>query len=182
MLRNFAAGEVARSALDCGSGSYRFSILDLTCVPREKAVAAATAVQSLRHTPTLLRLGLSLVLVALLSAWSPLARADNSDSEPAQLSKARSDLYLKATRVPVADFADDINQLAVRSETCRAQHGSKACGLPEKALSSDQLEDRFAYYVKQPVESHAKAKSAKIARRNWVGTEPAEPDSNQPEK
>jgi hypothetical protein len=82
--------------------------------------------------------------------------------------------------MPVADFADDINQLAVLSETCRAQHGSKACGLPEKALHSDQLEDRFAYYVKQPVESHAKAKSAKIDRRNWAGSEPsAPPDQKQ---
>jgi len=117
---------------------------------------------------------------ALLLATPLTIRAQGADSQPEQLSKTRSDLYLRATRMPVADFADDINQLAVLSETCRAAHGAKACGLPEKALDSSRLEDRFAYYVKQPVEAHAKARSAKIDRRNWVGSESsAPPQRNQ---
>jgi len=124
--------------------------------------------------------GASMALGAILLAWAPAVRAENADSQPEHLSKIRSDLYLKATRVPIADFADDINQLAVLSETCRAAHGSKACGLADKALDSSKLEDRYAYYVKQPVEAHTKAKSAKIDRRNWVGSEtPPPPEHNQ---
>jgi len=112
------------------------------------------------------------VVCACLLALAPAARAEGDDAGPEQLQKQRSDLYLSATRVPLADMADDLDQFAVASETCRAEHGSKACGLPDKALESDKLEDRYAYYVKRPVEANAKARSLKIDRRNW-----AEPDS-----
>ncbi len=116
---------------------------------------------------------------AFLLVLVPDARGENGDAEPEQLVKLRSDLYLRATRVPVADFADDVNQLGVSSETCRARHGSKACGLPDKALESSRLEDRFNYYVKGPVEAQAKVRSAKIDRRNWVGSEtPNQPEAN----
>ena len=129
VLKNSVAQRWAHFALLCGSVLAPAAEERKRCVP-------------LRY--------LLLALAACLLASAPIARAENADSDPAQLSKTRSDLYLKATRMQVADFADDINQLAVQSETCRAQHGSKACGLPEKALSSDKIEDRYAYYVKQP--------------------------------
>src|SRR5450755_474385 len=92
---------------------------------------------------------------ALLLALVPLARAQSVDFDPAALSKQRSAILLKATHAPIADLESDVNHLAVLSETCRAESGAKACGLSDKPLESTNLEDRYAYYVRRPVEIHA---------------------------
>jgi hypothetical protein len=63
-----------------------------------------------------------------------------------------------------------VNHLGILSETCRIQHGSKACGLPERPLDSSKLEDRYAYYVRGPVEAHSKDQKMKIDRQHWVGS------------
>ena len=107
---------------------------------------------------------------ALLLTLAPAARAQTDDSKPEGLGKQRTDLYLRATHAPLADLENDVNHIAVLSETCRIKYGSAACGLPDKALESDKLEERYAYYVKQPVEAHAKAHPVKIDRRNWAGS------------
>jgi hypothetical protein len=107
---------------------------------------------------------------ALFLALAPASLAQSDDSQPEQLSKLRTDLYLRATRAALADLESDVNHVAVLSETCRADNGSKACGLPDKALESEKLEERYAYYVKRPVEAHPKGHGARIDRRNWVGS------------
>lgn len=107
---------------------------------------------------------------AVLMAVAPATWAQADSSKPDELSKQRSDLYLRAVRAPLADLGNDVNHVAVVSETCRIKYGSAACGLPDKALESDKLEERYAYYVKGPVESHAKAHPVKVDRRNWAGS------------
>jgi hypothetical protein len=104
---------------------------------------------------------------ALLLTLAPMARAQSVDFDPAALTKQRSAILLKAAHAPTADLENDVNHLAVLSETCRAQSGAKACGLSDKPLGSDKLEDRYAYYVRQPVEAHASGRQAKIDRHNW---------------
>jgi hypothetical protein len=104
---------------------------------------------------------------ALLLALVPLARAQSVDFDPAALSKQRSAILLKATHAPIADLENDVNHLAVLSETCRAASGAKACGLSDKPLESNTLDDRYAYYVRRPVEAHSSGRQAKIDRHNW---------------
>jgi hypothetical protein len=106
---------------------------------------------------------------ALVLALAASSRAQSADSQPAALSKQRAALYLAATRTPLADLENDVNHLALRSESCRIEYGSQACGLPDKPLESSKLEDRYAYYVKQPVEALSKLQGVKISRRNWAG-------------
>ena len=81
--------------------------------------------------------------------------------------KQRAAILLKATHAPITDLENDVNHLAVLSETCRAESGAKACGLSDKPLGSDKLDDRYAYYVRRPVEAHASGRQAKIDRHNW---------------
>ena len=104
---------------------------------------------------------------ALLLALAPVARAQSVDFDPAALAKQRSALILKATHAPIANLENDLNHLAVLSETCRAESGAKACGLSDKPLESGKLEDRYAYYVRVPAEAHAIKRQAKIDRHNW---------------
>ena len=113
---------------------------------------------------------------ALLLTLAPTGRAQTDDSKPEELGRQRSALYLRATHAPLADLGNDVNHIGVLSETCRVKYGSQACGLPDKALESDKLEERYAYYVKQPVEAHSKSHAVKIDRRNWAGSDaPAHP-------
>src|SRR5579872_3692795 len=104
---------------------------------------------------------------ALLLVLTPGARAQSVDFSPAALSKQRAALILKASHSPIADLENDVDHLAVLSETCRAESGAKACGLSEKPLESSTLEDRYAYYVRKPMEEHASGRLAKIDRHNW---------------
>ena len=105
--------------------------------------------------------------IALLLALAPIASAQSVDFDPAALAKKRSAIILKATHAPIADLENDVNHLAVLSETCRAESGAKVCGLSDKPLESSKLEDRYAYYVRKPVEAHASGRQAKIDRHNW---------------
>ena len=109
-------------------------------------------------------------LLLLVLTVAPGAWAQSDSSKPESLNKQRTDLYLHATRAPMANLEGDINHIAVLSETCRVKYGSAACGLGDKALESDKIDDRYAYYVKQPVEAHAKIHPARIDRRNWTGS------------
>jgi hypothetical protein len=105
--------------------------------------------------------------LALLLALVPKASAQSVDFSPAALSKQRSAVLLMATHTPIADLEGDVDHLAVLSETCRAESGAKACELSDKPLQSDSLDDRYAYYVRKPVEVHASAHQAKVDRHNW---------------
>jgi hypothetical protein len=107
---------------------------------------------------------------ALVLMVAPSSRAQSADAQPAALSKQRTALYLQATRAPLSDLESDVNHLARLSETCRIEYGGQACGLSDKPLESDKLEDRYAYYVRQPVEAHSKGQGVKIERRNWAGS------------
>jgi hypothetical protein len=104
---------------------------------------------------------------ALSLALAPIARAQSVDFDPAAVSKQRTAICLKATHAPLTDLEYDVNHLAVLSETCRAEYGTKACGLSDKPLESKTLEDRYAYYVRKPVEAHSSGRQAKIDRHNW---------------
>jgi hypothetical protein len=106
---------------------------------------------------------------ALVLALATPNRAQTADAQPEALSKQRAALYLQATRAPLADLESDVNHLAILSETCRVEHGAQACGLPDKPLESSKLDERYAYYVRRPVEAHSKGQGLKIDRRNWVG-------------
>ena len=106
---------------------------------------------------------------ALVLALAASSHAQSADFQPEALSKQRAALYLAATRTPLADLENDVNHLALRSESCRIEHGSQPCGLPDKPLESSKLEERYAYYVKQPVEAHSKGQGVKIDRRKWAG-------------
>lgn len=103
----------------------------------------------------------------LLLALAPSARAESVDFSPDSLSRQRAALILKATHTPMAELESDVDHLAVLSETCRAESGAKACGLSDKPLASSTLEDRYAYYVRIPVDVHASARQAKVDRHNW---------------
>jgi hypothetical protein len=105
---------------------------------------------------------------ALFLTLAPPSRAQSADAQPAALSKQRAALYLEATRAPLANLESDVNRLAILSETCRVEYGAQACGLPDKPLESGKLEERYAYYVKRPVEAHSKGQGLKINRRNWA--------------
>jgi len=107
---------------------------------------------------------------ALVLTLAPSSRAQNPDAQPAALSKLRAALYVQATRAPLTNLEGEVNHLAKLSETCRVEHGAQACGLSDKPLESGKLEDRYAYYVKQPVEVHSKTQGVKIQRRNWEGS------------
>jgi hypothetical protein len=104
---------------------------------------------------------------ALLLTLAPIARAQSVDFDPAALGKQRTAICLMATHAPITDLENDVNHLAVLSETCRAEYGGKACGLSDKPLESNTMEDRYAYYVKRPVEAHSSGRQAKIDRHNW---------------
>ena len=106
-------------------------------------------------------------VIVLLFAYAPIARGQSVDFSPAALGKQRAAILLKATHAPIADLENDVNHLAVLSETCRAESGAKACGLSDKPLESNTLDDRYAYYVRRPVEAHASGRQAKIDRHNW---------------
>ena len=112
---------------------------------------------------------------ALLLALAPIVRAQSVDFDPAALGKLRAAIILKATHAPIIDLESDVNHLAVLSETCRAEAGAKACGLSDKPLESNKLEDRYAYYVRKPVEAHASGRQAKIDRHNWEAPTSASP-------
>jgi hypothetical protein len=105
----------------------------------------------------------------LLLALAASSRAQSADSQPEALSKQRAALYLKATHSPLADLESEVNHLAIRSESCRIEYGSQACGLPDKPLESRKLEERYTYYVGHPVEAHSKVQGVKISRQNWAG-------------
>jgi hypothetical protein len=94
-------------------------------------------------------------------------QAESTDSQPDNISKERKALYLKAVHTPLAELEADLNHLAVASESCRAEHGAKACGLPDKALASDKLEERYDYYAKHPVESRLSGHAVRVEKRNW---------------
>lgn len=104
---------------------------------------------------------------ALFLPLGPWARAQDVDDAPAALNKMRAALCLKAGHAPLADLEGDLDHLAVLSESCRVERGARACGLAETALPSGKLEDRYAYYVRQPVEAHAAAKQVGVDKRNW---------------
>jgi hypothetical protein len=110
---------------------------------------------------------------ALVLTFAPSSRAESPDAQPAALSKQRATLYVQATHTPLANLESEVNHLAMLSETCRIEHGAQACGLSDKPLESSKLEDRYSYYVKQPVEAHTKTQGVKIQRRNWEGSSKA---------
>jgi len=120
-----------------------------------------------------MRPGMVLATFGLLMTLAPVTMAQTNDSKPEELGKQRSALYLKATQAPLENLSGDVNRIAVLSETCRVKYGSAPCGLPDKALESDKLEERYAYYVKQPIEAHTKTHAVKIDRRNWEGSDSA---------
>ena len=119
------------------------------------------------HIPALSTVIPLAVATTLLLTFGATAWAQSADSDPAALGKQRTAILLKASRTPIADLESDVNHVAVMSETCRAQSGAKACGLTDKPLESNNLEDRYAYYVRRPVEAHASGRQAKFDRHNW---------------
>ena len=107
---------------------------------------------------------------ALALASARAGRAQSADFDPPALSKQRTALCLAASRASLREMESDLDHLAVLSETCRVQYGAKECGLADKPLASDTLEERYAYYVRRPVEAHFGTPGVKIDRRNWEKT------------
>jgi len=117
--------------------------------------------------PAVSSYALRMAAVASLLMTHVSARAQSVDFDPAALGKQRATLCLKLGHTSLPELEGDLNHLAVLSETCRAQYGTKACGLPDKALSSEKLEERYAYYVRRPLEETLDGRGVKIDRRNW---------------
>jgi hypothetical protein len=111
---------------------------------------------------------------AFLLALVPMASAQNVDCSPATLSTQRAAIILKATHAPIADVENELNHLALLSERCRVESGAKACGLSDKPLESNSLDERYAYYVRQPMDAHASGHQAKVDKHNWAAP-PAPP-------
>ena len=111
---------------------------------------------------------------AFLLALVPMGRAPGVDCSPATLSTQRAAIILKATHAPIADVENDLNHLALLSERCRVESGAKACGLSDKPLESNSLDERYAYYVRQPMDAHASGHQAKVDKHNWAAP-PAPP-------
>ena len=116
----------------------------------------------------------AITAIALLLALVPMARAQNSDQSPATLSTERAAIILKATHAPIAGVENELNHLALLSERCRVESGAKACGLSDKPLESNSLDERYAYYVRQPMDEHASGHHAKVDKHNWAAP-PAPP-------
>jgi len=126
-----------------------------------------TRLEQIAHSPLSRNCFHLAAAAALLMVLAPTGRAQSVAFDPAAIAKQRAAITLKATHVPIADLENDLNHLAVLSETCRATSGAKACGLSDKPLESSKLEDRYAYYVRGPVEAHSSGRQAKIDRHNW---------------
>ena len=116
---------------------------------------------------------LTMTAVAAVLMTPIQERAQSIDFDPVALGKQRAALCLKAGHASLPELESDVNHLAVLSETCRSQYGTKACGLPDKPLSSEKLEERYAYYVRRPLEEHLNGRGVKIDRRNWGTDVPA---------
>lgn len=116
----------------------------------------------------------AIALVALLLALASVSHAQQQsvEFEPAALEKARAALLLKSSQSAPAELENDLNHLAVLSETCRVEFGAKACGLDQKPLGSDKLEERFSYYVRQPVQSRISGHQVKVDRHSWGAQNP----------
>ena len=102
----------------------------------------------------------------LLGCAVPAPAQQRTDFAPEALASQRSALYVKGTHGSLSELENDLNHLAVLSETCRAEYGTKSCGLQDKVLESDKLEERYAYYVKRPLEARL-SKQVKVNRQNW---------------
>ena len=100
------------------------------------------------------------------------ASAQNVDFSPAALGNQRSAIILKATHAPISDVEAELNRLAVMSERCRVESGSKSCGLSDKPLETNSLDERYAYYVRTPMEAHARGHQAKVDKHNWESPPP----------
>jgi hypothetical protein len=108
----------------------------------------------------------------LLFALAPSASAQNLDFSPAALGNQRTAIILKATHAPISDIENELNRLAVLSERCRVESGPKACGLSDKPLDTNGLDERYAYYVRTPMEAHAGGHQAKVDKHNWEAPPP----------
>lgn len=124
---------------------------------------------------SLIEVLVAIALVALLLALGSVSRAQQPsvEFEPAALEKVRTELFLKSSQTALADLENDLNHLAVLSETCRVEFGAKVCGLENKPLVSDKIEERFAYYVRQPVQTHFNGHHVKVDRHSWETTNAA---------
>ena len=118
---------------------------------------------------------IALLMGVMLIVFAPAGYAQNAESQPGVITKERTALYLKGVHTPLKELEADLNHLALASEICRAEHSAKPCGLPEKALASDKLEERYSYYVKGPVEIHFGGHQVRVEKRNWQ--RPRTPDS-----
>jgi hypothetical protein len=118
--------------------------------------------------PTGAHPALIMAAATILLLLSPcVASAQTASFNPGVLARQRAALYVRATHTALADLESDLNHLALLSESCRAEYGSKACALPEKSLRSDKLEERYAYYVKSAVEARWDRRQVKVSRQNW---------------
>ena len=118
---------------------------------------------------------LAFAAAALFLTVARSVHAQSTDSQPNAIGKQRTALYLKGIHIPLKELEGDLNHLAVTSESCRAEYGAKSCGLPDKPLGSDKLEERYGYYVKDAVEARFNGHGVRGERRNWE--RPAAPDS-----
>jgi hypothetical protein len=106
---------------------------------------------------------------ALLLALAPMARAQSVDFDPAALSKQRSAILLKATHAPIADLENDVNHLAVLSETCRAESGAKACGLVRQTPRVKQT-GRPLCLLRQEAGGSTRQRAASQNRQTQLGS------------
>lgn len=111
----------------------------------------------------------ALAALTLVLAWPARGGqgGEPQGANPQALSQRRIQLLVKAARKDLKPLAGEIDQFAVDSEQCRAAFGSKACGLPSEPLRGGSVQQVFAYYVSQPVESALSARHLEVFKEDW---------------
>jgi hypothetical protein len=116
------------------------------------------------HTRPVFRLASMLLLCAGFGCYACAASAAPS---PDSIRQHRLDLLLKAGKQPPGELKEELNRLAIESERCRIQNGSKACGLSQEPLPGGNVDQVFDYYVKKPTESLIDRQRLGVAKSDW---------------
>jgi hypothetical protein len=106
------------------------------------------------------------LLSTLLAVTGIPCLAQGPPSLP-ELNKQRMSIFLAASRTSLAKVSPDLDRLAITSESCRLQRGSKACGLVEQPLRARTIEERFDYYVQHPLQATLGEMETTSRRENW---------------
>jgi hypothetical protein len=108
------------------------------------------------------------IVILALSVIPMGGQAQPKDHSPRRLAQLRLALYVKAHQAPLVQLGEELDQLVLLSETCRAQYGTKACGLAGNPRRAGGVEEIYAYYVRTPAELSLDRLEIVVQRENWA--------------